>query len=321
MNKLELIDDGVLERKLKRHLDRRELPDAFLYTGLHGARSWLSLESSTRFQVAATLTTLMREYAPAIAWRIGPRRTVVSIGAGDAQKELLLLKDWTENAKPLCHIVDVSRQLVDEALKNLSPLGIETRGTVAFCEDLDALAPNWERPVLLCLLGNNFCNYDPSTLLPLFHRNLDAADLLLFDGSMLPDEPEDIRQWVQEVESIYNSPQNVRFNVAPLVTRGVDPEGCRFELKLITVNSPAGPIYRTRKRIHVTKPAVVQCGTEAVSLAAGDTIEMGFTYKYRLDQLRQCLNENGFEIVECWPDQAGGNAILLVQKRNKETKI
>ena len=192
---------------------------------------------------------------------------------------------------------------------------------MAFCEDLDALAPHWDRPFLLCLLGNNFCNYDPSTLLSLIHRNMGGADLFLFDCNLLPEQAEDIDRWVREMEAVYNSPENVQFNLAPLVTRGVDPDGCRFELKLITINSPAGPIYRTRKQIHLTRPAVVRCGNQRVHIAAGEVIEMGFTYKYRFDQLRQCLGENGFEIVESWPDRLGDNVIILARTRIEETGL
>ncbi len=318
MNKLELVNDENLERKLKRHLDRRELPDAFLYTGLHGAANWLALEASVQFPVASTLTTLMATHASAIAQRMGARRSVVSIGAGDARKEILLLQQLTAPSPPVCHIVDVSSRLVDEALRNLRDRKIEGRGIVAFCEDLDILAPGWDRPLALCLLGNNFCNYDPSALLPLVHRNLGPIDLLLFDCSLLPEGSEDIRKWADEVEATYNSPRNVQFNVAPLVARGMDPGSCRFELKLITVQSPAGPIYRTRKRLHVTRPTAVQCGPQTVHLAAGEIIEMGFTYKYRLDQLHQCLIEHGFRIVASWPDRSGGNIIILAQTRTKE---
>jgi uncharacterized SAM-dependent methyltransferase len=321
MNKLELVNDEALERQLKRHLDRRELPDAFLYTGDGGAANWLTLEASDRFPIAATLTRLMEEQASSIARRVGARHSVVSIGAGDAQKEVLLLERLTDYALPVCYIIDVSSRMVDEAIRNLSGLGIETKGAVAFCEDIDTLAPNWDRPLLLGLLGNNFCNYDPSALLSLIHRNLVPADLFLFDCNLLPDQPEDIDRWVQEMEAVYNSPENVQFNMAPLVARGMDPDGCQFELKLITVNSPAGPIYRTRKRIHVTQPAVVQCGNQTVHIAAGEVIEMGFTYKYRLDQLRQCLDENGFEVAESWPDRSGSNVIILARTRVEETEL
>jgi uncharacterized SAM-dependent methyltransferase len=320
MNKLELVNDEALERQLKRHLDRRELPDAFLYTGDIGAHNWLTLEASDRFPIASALTDLMEEHAASIAERVGARRSVVSIGAGDAQKEKILLARLAAYARPVCHMIDISSRMVDEAIENLGGLGLELRGAVAFCEDIDTLAPYWDRPLLLCLLGNNFCNYDPSALLSLIHRNLGGADVFLFDCNLLPDRLEDIDRWVHEMEAVYNSPENVQFNIAPLVTRGVDPDACEFSLKLITVNSPAGPIYRTRKQIHLTRPAIVHCGNQLVHIAAGETIEMGFTYKYRLDQLRQCLIDNGFETLETWPDRSGDNVIVLTRTKIEETE-
>ncbi len=320
MKKIELVSEQALEQRLRYHLERRELPDAFLYTGAHGTANWLTLESSKRFPIAATLTTLMEEHARSIACRIGSCRDLVSVGAGDAQKELLLLQEMRRLAKPVCHVIDVSSQMVDAALRNLSGLGLETTGIVAFCEDLDLLAPYWDRPILLCLLGNNFCNYEPSALLPLLRRNLGPADLLLLDSSLLPNAARDVSRWQREVEEIYNTPENVRLNTAPLVARGMDPESCRFELKLIRVESPWGQTYRTQKRIHISKRAIVQCGAEAVTFSAGEVIEMGFTYKYRLEQLRGHLEKHGFGIVESWADQTGGNMILLATKRTAETE-
>jgi len=320
MSKTELVSDEALEHRLKHHLERRELPDAFLYTGNHGTLNWLTLESSQRFPVAATLTSLLKEHARSIAQRIRNCRDVVSIGAGDARKELILLEELLHFSKPRCHIVDVSSRMVDEALKTLSGLGLEITGTVAFCEDLGRLAPDWNRPVLLCLLGNSFCNFDPAGLLPLVGNNLGPADLFLLDGSMLPENEREVARWRREVERIYNSPENVRFNTAPLVRRGMDPESCGFELKLVGVDSPWGQTYRTQKRIHVLKRAVVQCGTDAVTFAAGDVIEMGFTYKYRFAQLRQCLERHGFRVAESWPDRTGGNIIILAEHATTETE-
>lgn len=316
---MELLSDEILEQKLKHHLDRRRLPDAFLYVGDSGARSWLALESSERFPVAAALTTLMKQHAGALARQTAHCRDVVSIGAGDAQKELLLLRELRHYRRPVCHVVDVSQPMVEAALRSLRCLDLETRGVAAFCEDMDHLSPHWGRPTLLCLLGNNFSNYDPALLLRLIGGNLEAADALLLDASILPEEEQDVNAWVHEVETVYNSPENVRFNTAPLVTRGLDPESCRFELKLIRVAHPWGTIWRTQKRIHVLRPGRVRCGPAPVAFAAGDVIEMGFTYKYRLSQLRDCLERHGFRVRDSRTDQTGRNAILLADKRTTET--
>lgn len=317
---MELLTDAILEQRLKYYLDRRQLPDAFLYVGTQGATNWLTLESSTRFPVAATLTTLMREYAATLARQTAHCREVVSLGAGDAQKELLLLRELQRYARPVCRVVDVSRPLVEKALRTLQELELETRGVTAFCEDLDRLAPHWVHPTLLCLLGNNFSNYDPGFLLSLIAGNLEPTDALLLDASLLPaGGPQDTAAWLQEVEAVYRAPENIRFNTTPLVMRGLDPESCRFELRLIQVRHPWGTVWRTQKRIHILQPAVVHCGTATVAFAAGDVIEMGFTYKYRLPQLQDCLQRYGFDLKDGRLDPTGRNVILLAAPRTTET--
>jgi uncharacterized SAM-dependent methyltransferase len=320
MNEMMPLSEEALERRLKRHLDRRELPDSFLYVGTQGARNWLALESSEGFPVASALTTLLREHVDAIAQRVGHCRDVVSIGAGDGHKEGILLEAMSHVACPLCHVIDVSRPMVDAAVAHLRSLKIEARGVTAFCEDMDALSPWWDRPVLLCLLGNNFCNYEPSELLSLVGRNLGSDDSFLFDCSLLPADSAQAEQWLRGVETIYNSPDNVRFNTAPLVARGMNPAGYRFELGLITVDSPWGPVYRTRKRIHILERATVRCGPDPVTFQSGEAIEMGFTYKYRLPQLRGFLEANGFGISASWSDAAGGNVMILARKRTAEVE-
>lgn len=315
---MELVNEEILEQKLKSCLDRRRLPDAFLYIGDGGTNNWLTLEASARFPVAAALTTLMKEHADDFARRTAHCRNVVSVGAGDAQKERLLLSALRHYSRPACQIVDVSRPMVDRALHTLCGLDIDMQGVAAFCEDLDQLSPRWLRPTLLCLLGNNFSNYDPDLLLDLIGRNLGPADMLLLDASLLPEDRQELDRWMQETEAIYRAPENIWFNIAPLVARGMDRDGCGFELELMCQRQPWGEVWRTRKRIHVLRPAVVRCGEATVSFSKGEVIEMGFTYKYRLTQLQDCLEGHGFGLTESRVDPTGGNAILLAVKRMME---
>jgi uncharacterized SAM-dependent methyltransferase len=203
--------------------------------------------------------------------------------------------------------------MVDRAMETLSRLAIDVKGIVAFCEDMKLLSQYWDQPVLLCLLGNNFCNYDPMRLLKNVSRNLNVKDLFLFDCHLFSNQQNE-EKWRRDIEETYNSPENARFNTAPLVSRGIDPDCCRFELKLIKVNSPWGQIYRTQKRIHVMRQSAVQCGAESVVFLLGDVIEMGFTYKYRLDHLQAYLQEYDFDIVQSWSDRTGDNVIMLARK-------
>lgn len=313
MEKIEMINNQSLEKMLKNFLQQRFLPDSFLYISEQGKENWLTLESNKQFPIAASLTALLKDNAGSIAAHVRNTNTLVSIGAGDAKKEYILLTELLKTNRLSCQIVDVSSQMVDIAMETLSTLAIDAHGIVAFCEDMEKLAQYWDRPVLLCLLGNNFCNYDPMRLLMQVSGNLKKRDLFLFDCHLCSSHPQHDEKWRHDNEEIYNSPENIKFNIAPLVSRGMDPDCCRFELKLIKVDSSCGQIYRTRKQINIIRDAMVRCGDDTVAFSKGEVIEMGFTYKYRVDQLSACLQEYDFKIVQSWPDSTGENVIILAK--------
>ncbi|OHB56778.1 MAG: hypothetical protein A2Y12_20595 [Planctomycetes bacterium GWF2_42_9] len=314
MEKIEIINAQSLEKMLNTFLQQRLLPDSFLYISEQGKENWLALESNERFPIAASLTALMKEHAGSIASHARDISTLVSIGAVDAKKEFILLTELLKNRRLSCQIVDVSSQMVDVAMEMLCALRIDLHGIVAFCEDMEILAQYWGRPVLLCLLGNNFCNYDPMQLLKQVSRNLNERDLFLFDCHLCSSHPQREEKWRHDVEEVYNSSQNIKFNIAPLVSRGMDPDCCQFELKLIQVDSPWGQIYRTRKQIKFTRNATVQCGADSITFSKGEIIGMGFTYKYRMTQLLAYMKEYNYNIIQSWFDSTGDNVMILAKK-------
>lgn len=309
-----MVNTHGLELMLKEFLEQRLLPDSFLYICEQGKANWLALESSKQFPIASSLTELLHDNVGSIAMHARNASTLVSIGAGDAKKEFILLTELLKTTSLSCQVVDVSSQMVDRAMETLNSLAIDVHGIVGFCENMEMFAHYWEHPILLCLLGNNFCNYDPAKLLGQVSKNLNAKDLFLFDCHLFSGDQQDEELWRRDIEEIYNSPENAKFNIAPLVSRGMTPDSCCFELKLIKVNSPWGLIYRTSKQINIIKHAMVQCGSDTVAFSPGDIIQMGFTYKYRMDQLSAYLQKYNFDIVQSWLNPAGDNVILLVRK-------
>ena len=82
--------------------------------------------------------------------------------------------------------IDISSQLVDIALEKVRDLPVEKKGIVGFIEDMPLLKKHWRLPVLFCILGNTFCNYEPEFILQLIYENLEQGDLFFFDANLLP---------------------------------------------------------------------------------------------------------------------------------------
>lgn len=321
MKKIELVSKEELETRLRVSLEQRQMPDYFLYLGDSGVRNWLSLSSSQEFPVASRLTELLRQSLPSIARHLSGRLDVVSIGAGSGEKERMLLEALMPRCELAYYAVDISSEMVDEALNTVADIDVEKTGVVAFMEDLAALRQLWNPPVLLCLLGNNFCNYAPDYLLETVHSQLEPDDLFLFDCHLFPAQRGSEKSGREYVERVYRSPLNMRFNIDPLVQRGLEPGDCAFHLDLQPAETAVGTVYRTSKWLEIFKDSIISCGPNRVSLFAGDTIRLGFTYKYTREQVQGCLQQHDFKNVELFLSPDGGNMLTLVRKRPSSRKV
>jgi hypothetical protein len=185
---------------------------------------------------------------------------------------------------------------------------------VAGIEDLPDLLADVRPPVLLCLLGNTFSNFEPDELLATVAGHLAAGDSFLFDCHLAPDAEADVEDWRRRVEAAYGSDENARFNLGPLTSRGVDPAACRFSLRLRRVPTPHGPAWRTHKTIEMLADAEASFASGPLALPAGRVIEMGFTYKHTRGQVIDHVRRHGLDVVKAWTDAAGGNLLVLARR-------
>lgn len=314
MEVIELIENGDMEQRLLRSLERRELPDYFLYLGDWGAENWLELDRSREFSIASRLTDLLRRHAEDVVEALPQDVDLVSCGVGDGSKERILLEQLCERGqRPRYLAVDISRPMVETALEAVEGLNVEATGVRAFAQDLPALREYWEPPILLALLGNNFCNYNPETAMLTVREELTSGDHFLFDCHVFRGREAAREQWQEEIGRAYQSELNRRFNAAPLVQHGADPEACEFELELTTVDGPIGDAYRTAKHIRLARETSLRLAGRELDLPEDTTIEMGFTYLYTAEQVRSLLPAFGFEIVRECADPAGDNLLILAR--------
>jgi uncharacterized SAM-dependent methyltransferase len=172
-------------------------------------------------------------------------------------------------------------------------------------EDLKEIMNFCSRPLVLALLGNNFCNYHPEELLQLIKNNLGSDDLFLFDCALLTK--------TKEITDAYNSGLNESFNLGPLIKIGLPAEKCFFELTLIDEEILGMDLCRTKKQIIFNDDCEVFFGTNKIQFKRNDKLKMGFTFKYRSRQLFHLLKLSGFEIIKTYFDELQGNVIILSQ--------
>lgn len=309
MNKIELRTKAELEALLCKYFKQHQFPDYALYLGDSGTKNWLDLDNSTEFTVASSLTYLLRQNVPALARHLAKRLDMVSIGVGSGEKERILLETLVKRSDLTYYAVDISSEMVDKALVTVADMAIKKTGVVAFLEDLPRIKQLWTSPVLLCLLGNNFCNYDPDYLLATVHAQLKYDDLFLFDCQLL----QQLRK--EQIERMYHSQLNVHFNLDPFIRRGMNPDDGVFHLELLPLETDLGTIYRTKKWLEILKDTRISCGTDSILFRAGEIINMpGFTYKYIRSQVQSYLHRHGFQEVELFLSPDETNLLILTRK-------
>ena len=314
-----------IEGRLCECLKNHELPDYLLYMGTGGAKNWLKLDGAKTFPVARQLKILMEKNLDSIVRFIPTGMSLVSVGVGNGEKERIFLealvkKNLAENPSSekvsiRYYPVDINSEFVDIALEKVDNLPVEKKGIVGFIEDMATLKENWRLPILFCVLGNTFCNYEPEFILQLVHENLEQGDLFFFDANLLPTEGTEAQSVRRSVLGTYASRENALFNMYPLLQYGMAPEDFDFELLLAHVNSRIGGVYRTKKSLYILKDTELKIGTETIGLREGDIIRMGFTYKYTYDQITAFLEICGFEILKAFLSENRANVIILAKKR------
>lgn len=310
-----LVCPGDIERLLHASLCRRRLPDAFLYADEHCAREWLALDDSSEFPVAQRLTHLLVRETALLRRHCSWCGHLLGLGVGDASKERFLCRKLHITTAT---VFDVGEAFVDHGMQVLAQNCRRVEGVVGLFEHIDASLRSWRGPTLITMLGNTFCNYDASELLGRLVTVTEPGDRVLIDAHLV-DEHADTDA-LRRIERTYRSRQNARFNLAPLVQRGMPPDAARFSLHLRKTTTPGGAAWQTHKTITFERDCGIRCGDASVQLNRGDTLEGGCTYVYPLRTLRLLVEQNGFAIsAECL--SANGDNVLLVLRRylTKET--
>ncbi len=314
MDKIELITEEALEADLYTNLKEHRMPDHFLYIGDEGAKNWLKMENSREFPVTGRLTSLLRKSLPALTVFIPPNTNVVSIGTGNGEKERIILETLAKRGNPAYFPVDVSARLVDISMEAVRHIPIITTGIVGLFEEMDHIRRYWRPPSLLCILGNTFCNFEPDIFFSAVSRNLGKDDLFLFDCHMLV-ECGGTSAARKKNERTYRARRNTLFNLDPLLRRGVRADDVEFRMEFLPVQTEVGIVYRTSKSVLVRKQCVVSCGKQAIFFRAGDSIRLGFAYKYTPGQIEPLLKRHGFNIMALHKTVDNENILVLARKK------
>jgi uncharacterized SAM-dependent methyltransferase len=313
MEKTELIKDKDLKKLLYTSLKERKLPDFLLYIGQNGAENWINLVKSTNFSYAKQQKQKLQKNIPNILKSIPYKINIVSIGVGTGEKESIIIQELVKKSSLKYYPIDMNSNFVDLALKKVDDLSIEKKGFVGFIEDLDIIKTYWEKPIMLCIFGNTFCNFKPKFILNKIKEIIDENDFFLIELNIAPNNVNE-KNFRKEFNKFYKSKENIKFNIQPIVNLGIPLEDIEFNIDLIPQKSATGILYKSHKSIKILKNNKISIDSHSIDFKSGDIIKMGFTYKYNINQITSLLTNSGFLIVNKYTN---GSYLLLLTKKQE----
>ena len=271
-------------------LKDRYLPERFFYWFPLSCQAWLDLCSDGAYKNFMRSYQLISTHAADMATRLPAGEVeVISLGAGQGNKELLILKALEASGHRITYIpVDASQTLLEVACLTAAQEGFSSRGVKANLADLahlQSLLPpkNSNKTRLVLFLGNTLGAFDPANYIKTLRRLLDTGDFLLVDGEIY---------FKSQTMAGYDNPLNRRFAFAPLLSIGITSEdgSLRFE----TQEDPSQPgLYQLTKYFVPSHDLQVQVAGHPITLQQGQKIQMSSSGKYSRNRFLHLIGQVG----------------------------
>ena len=241
---------------------------------------------------------------------------LVELGSGASVKTRLILDIFTKlQAKTEYFPIDISEILAESSEQLLNDYNsLHITGIIDTYEGgLEFLKNYDDKKNLILFLGSSFGNFTPAeghAFLQTIHTMMKPGDLFLIGLDLVKDK--------QVLESAYDDSQGItaKFNLNVL-SRINDELDADFNLNDFSHHS----IYNTKhQRIEmylksmINQSVVISKSDLLLNLAKDELIHTEHSHKYRLDQIRNLLNDVGFEIKHTWLDDNNYFSLTLVSK-------
>ena len=287
-----LLTENALAAEFVSAFHARRLPEKFFYWFPLSVRAWLALCSDGAYRNFVRSRSLIARSRAELArlFPVSPLE-VVSLGAGQGDKDLLLLEALRERGARVSYVpVDTSQALLEMACAGALSAGFPAQGIKADFTNpthLQALAADPEAPPrLLLLIGNTLGAFDPIAEARDLAGLLRRGDALLVDGEVYAGDA---------TVAGYDNPLNRRFAWAPLNAVGIrEGDG---ELVFAAADDARLPgLHLIPKYFQAGRDVEALIGGEALRLARGEQLAMNHSYKYAPETFLGILSDAGLTV-------------------------
>jgi uncharacterized SAM-dependent methyltransferase len=289
-----LLHENQIAGEFLAALAGRNVPEKFFYWFPLSVRAWLNLCGDVAYRNFMRSQTLLQKYATEIVSRL-PKGAIelVSLGAGQGVKDIFVLEHLRASGRTAHYIpVDASQALLEMACEAAQAAGFSCRGLKADLANPEHFVAlnNLDQgpPRLVMLLGNTLGAFDPLEFCVELAKLLRPRDHLLVDGEIFS---------AAATMAGYDNPINRQFAFGPLRSIGLaEPQDGTLQFESDTDARRPG-LYRVRKHFRAARDLEIPLAGEFIQLAAGERIEMNWSYKYARDAFPELLHQAGIDPV------------------------
>ena len=301
-----LLTENDLAAEFVAAVQQRRLPEKFFYWFPLSVRAWIALCSDGAYRNFVRSRSLIARSRAELARLFSPAPLeVLSLGAGQGDKDLLILEALRENGVRVSYVpVDTSQALPEMACGGALGAGIPTQGIKADFTNpvhLQALTADPETPRrLVLLIGNTLGAFDPIAEARELAKLLRPGDALLVDGEIYAGDA---------TVAGYDNPLNRRFAWAPLNAVGItDADG---ELVFEAADDPRLPgLHLIPKHFRAGRDVEPLLGGEVLRIGRGERLAMNHSYKYAADTFLRILSDAGLAVA--WQGRSDDSRFLMV---------
>lgn len=304
-----LLSEEQIAEEFFAALSARYLPEKFFYWLPLSVKAWLDLCRGAEYKNFARSLRLVSSHAEQVAQQI-PRAafSVISLGAGQGDKDLLLLEALRQAGHAVSYRpVDSSQALLERACAGATQAGFPARGLKADLVNrghVSQMNADAKRSRLLLLLGNTLGGFGPLEFVSILREIVRPGDWLLLDGEIFSGN---------ETMAGYDNPINRRFAFAPLRSIGIGEEDGALRFESLADSRREG-LYLVGKYFVVGRRRELVVAGKPLWLERDEKVSMSSSYKYTRAAFLEIVRQDvGLEVVGEYVSE--GERFLMVLAR------
>lgn len=305
-----VLTEADITQEFAEAIEARDLPEKFFFWFPRSAAEWAALARDPELYggLRETWGHLANECG-AMARALGKSAPVISFGAGDGARDLLLISALKDAGCECSYFpVDASTAMLELACSSAEDEDVEAVGIKADISSpvhLVYAADAAEPPRLFIMSGNTMGAFDPLAEVRYLAQCMKPGDRLILDGEIFQE---------QETLAMRSNPAARKFVWTLLGCVGIseDDGEVRFDLKRDERHDGLRLITR---HFRASRDITATVAGEAMELQRGERIGLNFVYVYTPEAFRWLLTEQGGLEIESEHQSSDGRFLTAVCRK------